>query len=78
MKPLQQKMDSARGTIGIPRVLNMYENYPVLVQPSLTKLGFRVQLITLRPASELYEGWVWKLFPSDICLLSGKAGRTDM
>ena len=45
--------DAPRGEIGIPRVLNMYENYPFWAT-FFTKLGFRV---VLSPASShrLYE-----------------------
>lgn len=39
-KPLK-KEEAKRGTIGIPRVLNMYENYPLWFT-LLTDLGFRV------------------------------------
>lgn len=39
-KPLEEK-DAPRGTIGIPRVLNMYEDYPFWFT-FLTNLGFRV------------------------------------
>ncbi|MBQ4092181.1 MAG: 2-hydroxyacyl-CoA dehydratase [Firmicutes bacterium] len=35
--------DAKRGTIGVPRVLNMYENYPFW-HTFLTELGFRVVL----------------------------------
>lgn len=44
---------AARGTIGIPRVLNMYENYPFWFT-FFTRLGFRV---ILSPAStrKIYE-----------------------
>lgn len=41
-KPLEEK-DAPRGTIGIPRVLNMYENYPFWFT-FFTKLGYRVVL----------------------------------
>ncbi|MCR4944690.1 MAG: 2-hydroxyacyl-CoA dehydratase [Clostridium sp.] len=41
-KPLK-KEEAKRGTIGIPRVLNMYENYPFWFT-LLTDLGFRVEL----------------------------------
>ena len=41
-KPLRKKL-ATRGVIGIPRVLNMYENYP-LWQTFFTKLGFRAEL----------------------------------
>ncbi|XCP83631.1 acyl-CoA dehydratase activase-related protein [Roseburia hominis] len=44
---------AARGTVGIPRVLNMYENYPFWFT-FFTKLGYRV---VLSPASthKIYE-----------------------
>lgn len=50
--PLSEET-STRGTIGIPRVLNMYENYPFWFT-FFTKLGFRV---VLSPTStkEMYE-----------------------
>ncbi len=41
-KPLPEK-EAPRGTIGVPRALNMYENYPFWFTV-LTKLGFRVRL----------------------------------
>ncbi len=41
-EPLPE-VEAPRGTIGIPRVLNMYENYP-LWATFFTKLGFRVEL----------------------------------
>ena len=45
--------EATRGTVGIPRVLNMYENYPFW-HTFFTKLGFRV---VLSPASnrKIYE-----------------------
>ena len=46
-EPLSEE-DATRGIIGIPRVLNMYENYPFWFT-FFTKLGFRV---VLSPASE--------------------------
>lgn len=42
-----------RGVVGIPRVLNIYENYP-LWHTMLTKLGFRVEL-SPRSNKEIYE-----------------------
>ena len=44
--PLEEA-DARRGVIGIPRVLNMYENYPFWFT-FFTELGFRV---VLSPAS---------------------------
>ena len=51
-KPLHEK-DAPLGSIGIPRVLNIYENYPFWFS-FFTQLGFRV---VLSPAStrEIYE-----------------------
>lgn len=47
------EVESQHGTIGIPRVLNMYENYPFWFT-FFTKLGFRVQLSPVS-SKELYE-----------------------
>ncbi|MGE5381015.1 MAG: acyl-CoA dehydratase activase-related protein [Methylocystaceae bacterium] len=41
-QPLEEK-DAPRGTIGLPRALNMYENYPFWFA-FFTKLGFKVEL----------------------------------
>lgn len=51
-EPLEEK-DAKRGVVGIPRVLNMYENYPFW-HTFFTKLGFRV---VLSPVSnkDMYE-----------------------
>ena len=49
-KPLE---NAPRGTVGIPRVLNMYENYP-LWHTFFTELGYRVQL-SPRSSRGLYE-----------------------
>ncbi|AST57328.1 2-hydroxyglutaryl-CoA dehydratase [Thermoanaerobacterium thermosaccharolyticum] len=51
-KPLS-KEKAYRGTIGIPRVLNMYENYPLWFT-FFTKLGFRV-ILSDRSSKKLYE-----------------------
>ncbi len=42
-RPVLSEEKAKRGTIGIPRVLNMYENYPFW-HAFFTKLGFRVVL----------------------------------
>ena len=49
---LRQGQDT-RGEIGIPRVLGMYENYPLWFT-ILTQLGFRV-IISGRSNHELFE-----------------------
>lgn len=42
-RPVLEESEAKRGVIGIPRVLNMYENYPFW-HAFFTKLGFRVIL----------------------------------
>ena len=51
-KPLK-KEEAIRGTVGIPRVLNMYENYGFWFT-FFTKLGFRVEL-SPRSSKLIYE-----------------------
>lgn len=51
-KPLTAK-EATRGTIGIPRVLNMYENYPLWFT-FFTKLGYRV-ILSPRSSRSIYE-----------------------
>ncbi len=46
--------EASRGTIGLPRVLNMYENYPFW-HTFFTTLGFRVVLLRLLP--ERFTSW---------------------
>ncbi|GKU29987.1 2-hydroxyacyl-CoA dehydratase [Clostridium folliculivorans] len=51
-RPLK-KDEAKRGTIGVPRVLNFYENYPFWFT-MLTKLGFRVELSPIS-SKKIYE-----------------------
>ena len=51
-KPLEAEK-APRGTVGIPRVLNMYDNYP-LWHTFFTQLGYRVEL-SPRSSRALYE-----------------------
>lgn len=51
-KPLT-KEEAKRGTIGIPRVLNIYEDYPLWFT-FLTELGYRVE-ISSRSSKKVYE-----------------------
>ena len=44
---------ATRGTVGLPRVLNLYENYPFW-HTFFTKLGFKVQLSS-RSSKKIYE-----------------------
>ncbi len=60
-KPLSEG-EAHRGTIGIPRVLNMYENYPLWFT-FFTKLGFRV-ILSDRSSKKLYESGM-DTIPSD-------------
>jgi len=48
-----KKEEARRGVIGIPRVLNIYENYPFWFT-FLTELGFRVEL-SPRSTKNIYE-----------------------
>jgi len=48
-----KKEEAKRGTIGIPRVLNMYENYPFWFT-IFNDLGFRVEL-SQRSSKEIYK-----------------------
>ncbi|NLK74447.1 MAG: 2-hydroxyacyl-CoA dehydratase [Clostridiales bacterium] len=51
-RPLKEE-DAYRGTIGIPRALNMFENYPFWFT-LFTELGFRV-LLSSKTDKKLYE-----------------------
>lgn len=63
-KPLPESVAS-RGVIGIPRVLNMYEDYPFW-HTLFTKLGYRV-ILSGRSSRQLYELGM-ETIPSDsIC-----------
>ncbi|WP_291637408.1 acyl-CoA dehydratase activase-related protein, partial [Clostridium sp.] len=48
-----KKEEASRGVIGIPRVLNIYENYPFWFT-FFTNLGFRVEL-SQRSSKQVYE-----------------------
>jgi predicted CoA-substrate-specific enzyme activase len=54
-----------RGTIGVPRVLNMYENYPFWFT-FLTKLGFRVEL-SARSSKKIYEEGMETIPSESVC-----------
>lgn len=57
-----KKEEAIRGVVGIPRVLNLYENYP-LWHTFFTELGFRVKL-SPRSNKTLYEKGM-ETIPSD-------------
>jgi len=54
-----------RGVVGIPRVLNMYENYP-LWHTLLTELGFRVELSS-RSTKKMYETGMETIPSESVC-----------
>ena len=56
---------ATRGEIGIPRVLNMYENYPFWFT-LLTTLGFKV-MISGRSSHELFETGIESIASENIC-----------
>ena len=56
---------AVRGTVGIPRVLNMYENYPFW-HTFFTKLGFRV-VLSPKSSKELYEGGMETISSDTAC-----------
>lgn len=67
-EPLDPK-NAKRGQIGIPRVLNMYEDYPFW-HTFFTELGFSVQLSS-RSSKEIYEKGM-ETIPSESVCYPGK------
>ena len=63
-KPLS-KEEATRGEVGIPRVLNQYENYPFWFT-TLTKLGFRV-MISARSSHTLFEKGMETIPSESVC-----------
>ena len=63
-EPLSEA-DAIRGTIGIPRVLNMYEDYPFWFT-FLTKLGFRV-IISEKSNRKTYEKGMESMPSESVC-----------
>lgn len=63
-KPLELK-DAPFGEVGIPRVLNMYENYPLWFT-FFTKLGFRVRL-SPRSTRSVYERGLESIPSESVC-----------
>lgn len=57
--------EAARGAIGIPRVLNMYENYPFWFT-FFTELGFRVELSPVS-SREIYESGMDTIPSETLC-----------
>ena len=63
-EPLSEE-EANRGTIGIPRVLNMYEDYPFWFT-FLTKLGFRV-IISEKSNRKTYEKGMESMPSESVC-----------
>ena len=63
-KPLKAA-DAPRGDVGLPRVLNMYENYPLWFT-FFTKLGFRVRL-SPRSTRAVYEMGLESIPSESVC-----------
>lgn len=63
-KPLKKK-EATRGTVGIPRALNLYENYP-LWYTFFTKLGFRV-VLSGRSSKKMYESGIDTIPDDTVC-----------
>ncbi len=63
-KPLEEN-EAPRGTIGIPRVLNMYEDYPFWFT-FFTKLGFRV-ILSEKSTRKTYEKGIESMPSESVC-----------
>lgn len=63
-KPLSAEK-AHRGTVGIPRVLNIYENYPFWYR-FFTDLGFRVELSS-RSSREVYQKGMNSIPSESVC-----------
>lgn len=57
--------EAERGTVGIPRVLNMYENYPFW-HTLFTDLGFRV-VLSPRSSKKIYEKGIETIPSESVC-----------
>ncbi|MDD5806747.1 MAG: acyl-CoA dehydratase activase-related protein, partial [Eggerthellales bacterium] len=64
-RPVLDKDQATRGTVGIPRALNMYENYPFWHR-FFTDLGYRVELSN--PSSKkTYEAGIESMPSESVC-----------
>ncbi|AWK51837.1 2-hydroxyglutaryl-CoA dehydratase [Clostridium beijerinckii] len=63
-KPLEEH-EAKRGVIGIPRVLNIYENYPLWFT-FFTELGFRVEL-SPESSKKIYEKGLTSIISETAC-----------
>ncbi len=60
-----KKDEATRGTIGIPRALNVFENYP-LWHTIFTELGFQVKL-SMKSSKNLYEKGIETIASEAVC-----------
>ncbi len=63
--PNLEESEATRGTIGIPRVLNMFENYP-LWHTFFNKLGYRV-VLSAPSSRKLYEKGMDSIPSESVC-----------
>lgn len=63
--PVLSRKDAKRGTIGIPRVLNIYEDYPFWAA-LFTHLGYRVELSS-RSSRKIYEMGMETIPSESVC-----------
>ncbi len=64
-RPVLDEADAPRGTVGIPRALNMYENYPFW-HTFFTKLGFRV-VLSDNSSKKVYEAGIESMPSESVC-----------
>ena len=64
-RPVLAEEDAPRGTVGIPRALNMYENYPFW-HAFFTKLGFRV-VLSDDSSKKTYDAGIESMPSESVC-----------
>ena len=64
-RPVLAEDEAPRGTVGIPRALNMYENYPFW-HAFFTKLGFRV-VLSDQTNGKTYEAGIESMPSESVC-----------
>ena len=64
-RPVLSEEEATRGTVGIPRALNMYENYPFW-HAFFTKLGFRV-VLSDQSNGKTYEAGIESMPSESVC-----------
>ncbi|MBQ3283763.1 MAG: 2-hydroxyacyl-CoA dehydratase, partial [Atopobiaceae bacterium] len=64
-RPVLDAKNAPRGTVGIPRALNMYENYPFW-HAFFTKLGFSV-VLSDQSSKKVYEAGIESMPSESVC-----------